>query len=120
MTRWRGAWLIACVGCFAAGFYSAGGSRLLNVVVSPDGRERLEEYSPPRWRSLTVGNRELPAYLRLTDRASGMPIGHDSPIVDLEDAGAPIWETGSVSLGVLARFDRSTGRWTSYEALAHR
>jgi hypothetical protein len=112
--RWLpiAALIVGAAGGVPVGLHWGGGDTLADVEVSPDGRERLEIYRPTRWQRLLGYDAHDYAVARLSRAADGEMLGTSGPFY-LDGAGPVTWGTGVVSLGSAARYDRSTGRWTT-------
>lgn len=102
---------VVTVVAFLLGVWAGGGERLLYVAVSPDGRERVEVYTPTRLQRWVEQRKDLPGVLRLVHVSDAGPVGSDSEVIELSGAGSAIWSETTVQLGTTAVFDRKSGRW---------
>lgn len=93
------------------GVYVAGGSHLIDTIPLPDGRERVEFYTPMRWQSASGRHGDMPAWARLVRVRDSAPLA-DSGVFDLSDQGQAIWSGNTVQIGTSAVFHRATGMWT--------
>ena len=96
--------------CVPLGVYWGGGMRLIDVLRSPDGRERIEYYTPSRWQLLFARRGDMPAIARLV-RLDDTAVVHDSGVFDLSGEGQAIWAGNVVQIGTSAVYDRRTARW---------
>ncbi|QYE34673.1 MULTISPECIES: hypothetical protein [Sphingosinicellaceae] len=111
----RSLWYAAVLAGMAVGAYlgiwATGGSTLQGIVVSPDGRERLEYYSPARWQGPYFHSGIMPVVIRLTTTGDNAVVG-ESRVVDIGGGSAGvIWRRDFVQVGSVALYRRSTGRW---------
>lgn len=112
----RGGWLLGGVVIGAAITvpavrYLDGGSRLIAANASPEGRYRVDMYTPSRGQRLFEPGRDSPAFVRLTRLADGAELG-DSDVFEIAGEGTtPIWFPGGVQQGSSASFEFRKGRW---------
>ena len=86
--------------------------RLIAVERSPDGKERLALYRPgPLQRWLGYSAHDY-AVARLSRNADGSIVATSPPFY-YDGAGQIHWAADGVDVGVAARFDRATGRWST-------
>lgn len=106
------AFLLGVALALPLGFYLASGERLISATVSPDGRERLELYQPSHWQRTVLGYVDHDyAFARVSDAASGDRLS-TSPVFYLQGAGPTQWTPQGVQIGMAARYDKRTQRWT--------
>ncbi len=94
-----------------SGFWFASGMLLISTKVSPDGRERVELYSPPHWQTLGWTRFDLPGVARVTRLADGASLG-TSDVFELSGSGGDVYfDTDVVQVSTIAVYRRSTGKW---------
>ncbi|KZE08509.1 MULTISPECIES: hypothetical protein [Sphingomonas] len=94
-----------------AGLHWATPGALIDIETSPDQKERVELYRPDRWQQLTGHNANDYAIARLSSTADGTILATSPPFY-LDGSGATRWSPRAVEIGVAARYDRATGRWS--------
>lgn len=94
-----------------AGLHWATPGALIDIETSPDQKERIELYRPDRWQQLTGHNANDYAIARLSSTADGTILATSPPFY-LDGSGATRWSPRAVEIGVAARYDRATGRWS--------
>lgn len=90
--------------------YMEGGSRLIDVALSPDGRYRVEQYSPKRWQVWVEPPADMPGFARLSRTNEGQSLG-DSEVFEQSGNGTIDWFPGGVQVGSSASFEYREGRW---------
>lgn len=95
----------------SAGLHWAMPGALIDIETSPDRRERVELYRPDRWQRLTGHHSADYAVARLSSTPDGTVLT-TSPPFHLDGSGATRWSPRAVEIGVAARYDRATGRWS--------
>ena len=103
--------LLGVVVALPIGIQLGGGERLLYTTPSPDGRERVEFYAPPRWRAWLAPDFDSAGTLRLVRINDAESLSEDSAVIELSGAGPVFWWEDKVQLGTTAVLDRRTRRW---------
>ncbi len=111
--RWQTAiaFALGAAAAFPIGMAWGDTGALIDVTVSPDGRHRLELYRPSRWQRLTGHDDGDFAVARLSTTGVARVISV-SPPFHVTGAGATVWSPGAVQVGMAARYDHATRRWS--------